>query len=59
MSELEQVIKNNFQKILKVKGIDYKKFGKIMKWDNAYADLWYFHSYQGNYHLHLNLVLIC
>ena len=37
MSELEQVIKNNFQKILKVKGIDYKKFGKIMKWDNAYA----------------------
>jgi plasmid maintenance system antidote protein VapI len=37
VSELEELITTNLQKILKVKGIDYKKFGKIMKWDNAYA----------------------
>jgi transcriptional regulator with XRE-family HTH domain len=36
-SKLEELITNNLQKILKVKKIDYKKFAKIMKWDNAYA----------------------
>ena len=37
MSEIKQRVISNVQKILKVKGINYRELAKIMRWDRAYC----------------------